>query len=300
MRSNWMDIAKGITIMLMVLGHSSVPHCIAVFIWAFHMPLFFVASGWTTNWEKRTFFEYVLHRARTLMLPFVSYSIIVCLLLSHHSSWKGFGYLLSHGWEGYPLWFIPVLFIASVINRAVYEVKSTGLRLIIILLLAMVGVALDNNNIYLPWAISSVPYASFLVAVGWMIKHIVNLERSNRIGLILCVVITLGIAQFYRLDMAWNNITPIIPLTIGAISGTLMVFMLSSLLENKSKMLSRILSSIGKETYIVVAFASAIIMMINQYFTLNVSVKYLIMIIVLYCSTKAKKFVNSKCGIKLF
>ena len=58
MRSNWLDIAKGITIMLMVMGHSSIPHSLAVFIWAFHMPLFFIAAGWTTNWEKRTFFEY--------------------------------------------------------------------------------------------------------------------------------------------------------------------------------------------------------------------------------------------------
>lgn len=33
MRSNWLDIAKGITIMLMVMGHSSIPHSLAVFIW---------------------------------------------------------------------------------------------------------------------------------------------------------------------------------------------------------------------------------------------------------------------------
>ena len=270
----WLDIAKGITIMLMVMGHSSIPHYFSNFIWAFHMPLFFIATGWTTNWEKRTFFEYCIHRTKTLMLPFVSYSIVVCLILSHHSSWKGLGYLLSHGWEGYPLWFIPVLFVASIISRAVYEVKSTYFRLMLIFSLAMVGVVLDNNNIYLPWAMSSVPYASFLVAWGGYIKHIVSPEKSNKIWILLCFVITFGISLFYRLDMAWNNITPVIPLTIGAVSGTIMVFMLSSLIEKKCKTLSKILSSVGKETYIVVAFASAIILMINQYFILNPLVKY--------------------------
>ncbi|OYP40160.1 hypothetical protein CIK90_02185, partial [Prevotella sp. P5-126] len=240
-RCNWLDIAKGITIMLMVMGHSSIPHSFAAFIWAFHMPLFFIAAGWTTNWEKRTFFEYCIHRTKTLMLPFVSYSIIVCLILSHHNSWKGVGYLLSHGWEGYPLWFIPVLFVASVISRAVYEVKSTYFRLMLIFSLAMVGVVLDNNNIYLPWAMSSVPYASFLVAWGGYIKHIVSPEKSNKIWILLCFAITLGISLFYRLDMAWNNITPVIPLTIGAVSGTIMVFMLSSLIEKKCKTLSKIL-----------------------------------------------------------
>ena len=59
-RLKWLDIAKGLGILLMVLGHSSVPVVVAKFIWAFHMPLFFIASGWTTNWEKgryRRFFQ---------------------------------------------------------------------------------------------------------------------------------------------------------------------------------------------------------------------------------------------------
>ena len=106
--------------------------------------------------------------------------------------------------------------------------------------------------------------------------------------------------MFYRLDMAWNNITPVIPLTIGAVSGTLMVFMLASLIENKCKMLSKILSSVGKETYIVVAFASAIILMINQYFILNPLVKYLIMTMVLCVLAKAKGVINTNSNTKIF
>ena len=285
--------------MLMVMGHSSIPHYFSNFIWAFHMPLFFIATGWTTNWEKRTFFEYCIHRTKTLMLPFVSYSIIVCLILSHHSSWKGVGYVLSHGWDGYPLWFIPVLFVASIISRAVYEVKSTYFRLMLILSLAMVGVVLENNNIYLPWAMSSVPYASFLVAGGG-IKHIVSPEKSNNIWILLCFAITLGISLFYRLDMAWNNITPVIPLTMGAVSGTIMVFMLSSLIEKKCKTLSKILSSVGKETYIVVAFASAVIMMINQYLTHNIIIKYISLIFMLLIMCNVKNKINQKIKIKVF
>lgn len=39
-RSVWLDVAKGITIILMVLGHSSIPDGLSRFIYAFHMPLF--------------------------------------------------------------------------------------------------------------------------------------------------------------------------------------------------------------------------------------------------------------------
>lgn len=48
----WLDIAKATVIILMVLGHTSIPNSLSNFIWAFHMPLFFIASGWTTNWES--------------------------------------------------------------------------------------------------------------------------------------------------------------------------------------------------------------------------------------------------------
>ena len=48
-RLKWLDIAKGLGIILMVLGHTSIPKFASDFIWSFHMPLFFIASGFTTN-----------------------------------------------------------------------------------------------------------------------------------------------------------------------------------------------------------------------------------------------------------
>ena len=163
----------------------------------------------------------------------------------------------------------------------------------LILSLAMVGVVLDNNNIYLPWAMSTVPYASFLVAWGGYIKHIVSPEKSNKIWILLCFVITFGISLFYRLDMAWNNITPIIPMTIGSVSGTLMIFHISFYLDRKYKYLSNVFSAIGRETYVIVAFASAIIMFFNQYVTQNVLVKYISLIVILLILVKVKHIVNS-------
>lgn len=141
-----------------------------------------------------------------------------------------------------------------------------------------------------------------LLFSGWggYIKHIVSPEKSNNIWILLCFAITLGISLFYRLDMAWNNITPVIPLTIGAVYGTIMVFMLSSLIEKKCKTLSKILSSVGKETYIVVAFASAVIMMINQYLTHNIIIKYISLIFMLLIMCNVKNKINQKIKIKVF
>lgn len=39
------DIAKGIAIFLMVIGHTSIPKIANTWIYSFHMPLFFFVSG---------------------------------------------------------------------------------------------------------------------------------------------------------------------------------------------------------------------------------------------------------------
>ncbi len=113
-RNNWIDISKGIAIILMVLGHSSLPHFMGSFIYAFHMPLFFIASGYTTHWGKYTFKEFLKRKVNTLLIPFFVYSAIVLFLMSYHS-WMSLDEWLTRGWSnGYALWFIPVLFISLI------------------------------------------------------------------------------------------------------------------------------------------------------------------------------------------
>lgn len=76
-RMQWLDVAKGITIILMVFGHTSIPKFVSDFIWAFHMPLFFIASGWCTNWKREGVCKFITKKANSLLLPFVVYSVIV-------------------------------------------------------------------------------------------------------------------------------------------------------------------------------------------------------------------------------
>lgn len=72
----WLDIAKGITILLMVRGHSNIPERLHYFIWVFHMPLFFIASRYCSNWHKYNLATYIKNKNKTFLLPFAVYSII--------------------------------------------------------------------------------------------------------------------------------------------------------------------------------------------------------------------------------
>lgn len=44
-RISWIDVTKGIAIYLVILGHSLIGLKVNDYIFAFHMPLFFIASG---------------------------------------------------------------------------------------------------------------------------------------------------------------------------------------------------------------------------------------------------------------
>lgn len=80
-RDNTIDILKGIGILLVVIGHSGCPQLLSDIIYSFHMPLFFIASGWFFSDKclsnKKLFFE---KKVRNLYLPFVKWSVIFLLL----------------------------------------------------------------------------------------------------------------------------------------------------------------------------------------------------------------------------
>ena len=163
------------------------------------------------------------------------------------------------------------------------------------------GYGLCHYQIVLPWTLSAVPYATFLILVGNELKHIQKWIETGKslLGIAAAFIVTVVISHFYRLDLAWNHIIPVIPLTIGAIAGTLMVFKLSVWIEQHMKKCSSILRAIGKETYIVVAFSQVIIMCINHFFTVNVLWKYVILVVVLIFLKYIKDWINRLVKVKI-
>ena len=90
MRDNSIDFMKGIAIICMVLGHCAFPG--TAFIYLFHMPVFFMISGYLWNDKNaeniQSVKSFLLRKIKTLWLPFVQWNLIVLLcnnlLLSLH------------------------------------------------------------------------------------------------------------------------------------------------------------------------------------------------------------------------
>ena len=298
-RLQWLDTAKGITILLMVLGHTSIPSVLSNFIWSFHMPLFFIASGWTTNWEKTDFIGFTKRKIRTLLVPFFVYSLVV-LLIQILQGWVDFNHWIYNGWVAYALWFIPVLFLASLFAKLIYGIRNRYLLLGCAFMFAGISGILSFYKLHLPWNLLSVPFATFLIVVGTELKRFNSIIADSKLWHILILFfVTAVISHFWRLDLCFNSILPFLPLTIGLIAGTLMIFMLSSWIDKHLKYVSIMLQKVGKETYLIVAFSQIIIMLLNEYFSLNLVLKYAILLLTLVALKYVKDGVNKLAKVNI-
>ena len=74
-RDSIVDIAKGIGIFLVVLGHVPLPRELLTAIYLFHMPLFFFLSGMFFHSEEN-FIYGVYKKVRTLIIPYFFFAFI--------------------------------------------------------------------------------------------------------------------------------------------------------------------------------------------------------------------------------
>lgn len=274
-RIGWIDVAKGNAIILMVLGHSSMPDIIQSWIFAFHMPLFFIVSGVTTSWSKDNFHAFFLKKSISLGRPFVIYSA-VCIMTINALNLSDLSW--SKGWGDYALWFVPVLFLALLVSKLVLMTNS-WLKWVFFILLPIISGLLRYNEIYLPWSVSVVPYASFFIIAGSFAKRYnFTLKLDKWWWMIMTFAITLSISHFWRLDMSRNQCLPLLPLTIAAISGTMFMLSVSLVIDKHFGRLSQVLQSIGKETFLILAFSQIIIMIFNKYFVLDGVLKYFLLV----------------------
>lgn len=137
-RVHYIDIARGIGIILVVLAHviqnvqyySTISGYIERYIYSFHMPLFFVISGFLlfSHFKKRNFQidmkQELVNRSISLLRPYFIWSMIYILLdiaISLIMQRDTIGMILERCYATFtgrgiaPLWFLASLFIGECI-----------------------------------------------------------------------------------------------------------------------------------------------------------------------------------------
>ena len=166
-RIKYLDLARGIGILLVILGHiSMISNDLRIYIVSFHIPLFFVVSGLLTGISEHRNGEKNLKavigdKARTILLPYFIFSVLDILIYIAY-------YLLTGRDGGFPtalsdvvqtvtfygfsvLWFLPALFGAEVLFlllRGFFKragQKRLLLTVIGVLLLFSLSLLLNHN-----------------------------------------------------------------------------------------------------------------------------------------------------------
>lgn len=151
-RKEWIDIAKGIGIIFVVLGHCFVKDTpMHNWIFSFHMPLFFLLSGYCFKPEKYTDIKSVFQtRFKALMLPyfgFISFGVLVSVIIPQWREELTLKGVLKDIYQGYPslshitsIWYLLSLFIITVVFYiAYYLTKKWNKKFILWIFVALSG-----------------------------------------------------------------------------------------------------------------------------------------------------------------
>lgn len=283
------DIAKGICILLMVIGHSGITGAFHNMINAFHMPFFFFVSGVTTNIE-RPFDFYLRSKVKGLIIPFSIYYIIhvPCYALVYNRNvLEQVSYEFSSRIDG-ALWFVPILFFAQIINWVIPRKRFW--EFISVVILASISSILCIAGVSLPWNLSVLGLASSFVIAGRMLsaggaKKLTSSQyNSYKIlgGFIICFLVLIRISGIFHLVMVFDLIEPCLPIMVGAFSGIFMVLLASVLIKRKICLLSNFLSYTGINTFVFIGFSEFILKYENLYIREFVLIKYVLLFFFLY------------------
>ena len=78
-RKYWIDVLRALGIILVVLGHVSKEPNTVIFIYAFHMPLFFLLSGFLFNRHRYDLRTFIIRRSQKLLLPYAFFYLLTLL-----------------------------------------------------------------------------------------------------------------------------------------------------------------------------------------------------------------------------
>jgi acyltransferase len=154
-RNNSVDIAKGLGIFLVIWAHGVCP--LFSQISTFHMPLFFMLSGYVFN-NRDTFRISLGKKIKSLLIPFAFFFIFQRIgfnLVAIAGGTFKTAYLLP--WYSIPpwrvmgvLWFIFSMFTVALTYSLISKIPSVIARFLICMVLTYTGFSLHSHNIELP------------------------------------------------------------------------------------------------------------------------------------------------------
>ena len=285
-RYDIVTLLRAFGIILMVLAHAMPPeHIVWKIIYCFHMPLFFIMSGYCFKDKYLSSAkEFVIRKLKGIYLPMVLFSLPILLLhnlfckLNIYDptwiyTWKDYAWnglriisrmSLNEGMLG-AFWFLKALFLGNIIFYFLYKMilflfkdqfdKKYHLP---ILLIALLLISEISSIFHL-----RIPYfgvdeysinAAFYIALGYFWS--LNDVKLNHLVIWILGILAIALKIYYIPDVVFGNTNSItfFGFAIPAIIGTIMAWNLCCFIYKYSpNFILVVLEKIGKNTIWIMA-----------------------------------------------
>lgn len=272
-RIAYIDIAKGLLIILLVLGHTvntlrkGVPsedlflnnfHHARIYIWtSFYMAAFFIITGYCSNFKK-PFVPFLISNFKSLKIPAFVFGFTALVLRSFFNPEKNAvdNYLVAffNSFVDSGLWFLDALFISKLLYWTILKV-SNEIRVIgsVCLGAFVVGFIFYLSDYFPQYNIGYFTHALLLTLFLFLGQQMKRIGITKKIGVISGLIYMLGIllvlfssmpVPYVTLKIRLSWIT-VIPWLILAYSGSLLVLLVSKYIQG-----NRLLEFIGKNSLV--------------------------------------------------
>ena len=267
-RLSYFDIAKGVGMILVLIGHLQgeilgfSPYILYLCIWifSFHMPLFFIISGMLIRYKNDTqkdFKELVRRRFQGIMVPYywfsliyigiVLYSLFVDKVVPPSTLFINIWYVIGlYGMN--VLWFLPALFLGEILFLWIKKRFSEKRAVIIIAAITVIAYVLNlllQKGTYdtavlerfheLAITLLRPVFACSFIAIGYHSFALIERLRSEKFSIkevllaflfltvnILCIVISMKVLHYNNVGEFRSLVhNNVIVYYVAAVSGTL-------------------------------------------------------------------------------
>ena len=262
-RNHTIDVLRGLAILLVVFGHITRTMWLNSYIWSFHIPVFFLLSGYLYDPKKfATFGAFVKRKFKGLIIPYLIFGVLTYLYwLFAESRFRGsdlnawvqlLGIFYGTRYEHFldfngPLWFIPCLFTMGIIYYFIDKTKINWLKWIVVAAIFVFGVFSKDLCPWLPFGICASSIGIAFYAIGNSMRDCDNVVYKTKtiashhyIVSILVIIILMAI-QIFLTPYSKANLArletgnPIIYIGMACLG--IFIYWLISVLIGKSKLL---------------------------------------------------------------
>lgn len=291
-RIEWVDWLKALAIIFVVIGHFPINAKLKLYLYAFHLPLFFVLSGITFNVEKyKNIKEFVKHKAKGILLPYL------CLNFSYFAFWAIFnkalvhtditlvtllkGLIFANADKAYilngPTWFLPTLFLVELCGYVAIKFFKDDERQLMLFscfsLLLGYAESLRVPRTRMIWNLNGIPVSLFIFMAGYLFAKFYNKDKSVKKVVdgakfyygILFVAIGVYIALKNGRVSFGGDVYRSIIYTIISIAFNIAGYFILITKICKLKFIGNIMSYIGKNTLFILGFHKAVLIILKYF-----------------------------------